>query len=487
MATKQSIHIVWFKRDFSWHDHAPIRSALAAGERVLFIALYEPSLWSDKPYDLRHERFVWDSIKDLNEVAGKEVVYFLNIEALDFFKYCLSTFNVIAVYSHRETGIDKTFKRDKAVRRLLKSFDTSWHEWDYGGVKRGLKHRKNWLKDLYEYVDVAPLQTDLNAVREQAQPNIFEPWQHTNDYKPHPYFQKGGTSRAERVLYSFLTERIKGYAQSISKPLASRKGCSRISPHLAWGNLSIRQVWHMAEVVELAGSKRNQRAFVDRLRWQAHFIQKFESACSYEFRPINSAYAAIDDSKVWDEKKFEAWKNGTTGVPLVDACMRCVAATGYLNFRMRAMVVSFYSQYLWLPWEAGARYLASTFTDFEPGIHYTQFQMQSGYTGINTIRIYNPIKQSYDQDPKGEFIKQWLPELKALPLPHLHEPWDIPPMIWEMEQWDTGDYPKTPIVDLTRARKYASDQLYSIKKTKASKQEAQLILEKLVNPNTRRP
>jgi deoxyribodipyrimidine photo-lyase len=112
--------------------------------------------------------------------------------------------------------------------------------------------------------------------------------------------------------------------------------------------------------------------------------------------------------------------------------------------------------------------------------------MQSGYTGVNTIRIYNPIKQSYDQDAKGEFIKQWLPELKNLPLPHLHEPWAIPPMMWEMEQWDTGGYPKAPIVDLNRARKYASDQLYSIKKTKASKKEAQLILEKLVNPNPRK-
>ena len=486
MTAKQSIHIVWFKRDFRWHDHAPIRSALAAGESVFFVALYEPLLWSTAPYDERHERFIWDSVDDLNAVVRKDVVHFLKVEALAFFKHCLSTFDVKAVYSHRETGIDKTFKRDKAISKLLKAHDISWNEWDYGGVKRGLKNRKNWLKDWYDYVDAAPRATDLDAVRNQALSNPFEAWQHSNAFEPHPYFQRGGTSRAERVLFSFLTERIKRYAQSISKPLASRKGCSRISPHLAWGTISIRQVWHMAEVVDLAGSKRNQRAFVDRLRWQAHFIQKFESACSYEFHPINRAYTAIDTSKVWDAHKFAAWKNGTTGVPLVDACMRCVAATGYLNFRMRAMVVSFYSQYLWLPWEAGARYLASTFTDFEPGIHYTQFQMQSGYTGVNTIRIYNPIKQSLDQDPKGEFIKQWIPELKDLPLPHLHEPWTIPPMMWEMEAWDIGTYPTSPIVDLAQVRKHASDQLYSIKKTKASKREAQLILEKLVNPKKRR-
>jgi len=145
----------------------------------------------------------------------------------------------------------------------------------------------------------------------QAHPNIFDSWQHTSQLRTPSLLSKRRRSRAERVLYSFLTERIKGYAQSISKPLASRKGCSRISPHLAWGNLSIRQVWHMAEVVELAGSKRNQRAFVDRLRWQAHFIQKFESACSYEFHPINRAYAAVDASKVWDQQNLRHGKTAT--------------------------------------------------------------------------------------------------------------------------------------------------------------------------------
>jgi len=158
MTFKRDIHIVWFKRDFRWHDHAPIRSALASGENVLFVALYEPSLWNEQPYDERHERFLWDSIRDLNEIAGKEVVYFLKVEALEFFKRCLDNFRVKAVYSHRETGIGKTFARDKDVASLLNAHDVSWNEWDYGGVKRGLKHRRNWLKDWYDYVDVAPLQ-----------------------------------------------------------------------------------------------------------------------------------------------------------------------------------------------------------------------------------------------------------------------------------------------------------------------------------------
>ncbi len=89
------------------------------------------------------------------------------------------------------------------------------------------------------------------------------------------------------------------------------------------------------------------------------------------------------------------------GYPFLDACMRSLRATGWLNFRMRAMVMSFASYNLWLPWRATGLHLARMFTDYEPGIHWSQVQMQSGTTGINTIRIYNVVKQGYDQDPRG--------------------------------------------------------------------------------------
>ncbi|MET1169112.1 MAG: FAD-binding domain-containing protein, partial [Flavobacteriales bacterium] len=164
---------------------------------------------------------------------------------------------------------------------------------------------------------------------------------------------------------------------------------------------------------------------------------------------------------------------------------RCLDATGYLNFRMRAMVVSFYSQYLWLPWKPGADYLASLFTDFEPGIHYPQFQMQSGYTGVNTIRIYNPIKQSQDHDPKGIFIKEWIPELAQIPEEYVHEPWNIPPLQLDLENIRLGDYPAKPIVDLSKARRHASDKLYAAKKSKPAAIESKRILAKHTNPGRR--
>ena len=103
--------------------------------------------------------------------------------------------------------------------------------------------------------------------------------------------------------------------------------------------------------------------------------------------------------------RLAAWEAGETGLPFVDACMRYLRATGWLNFRMRSMLVAVASYHLWLDWRATGPHLARQFTDYEPGIHWPQVQMQSGTTGMNTVRIYNPVKQGRDQDPAGVFTR----------------------------------------------------------------------------------
>lgn len=220
------------------------------------------------------------------------------------------------------------------------------------------------------------------------------------------------------------------------------------------------------------------QAFESRLAWHCHFIQKFETEPEYEFKNINAAFDNIRLAR--NGEYLNAWKEGLTGYPLVDACMRCVKETGYINFRMRAMLISFLTHHLWLDWREGADFLARQFLDFEPGIHFPQVQMQAGTTGINTIRIYNPVKQAMENDSQAEFIKEWVPELSNLPPSLAIQPWKITPMEEAIYNFKYGvDYPQR-IVDCEETYRHASKILWDIKKSEESKIEAQKILQRHV-------
>jgi deoxyribodipyrimidine photo-lyase len=456
--------------------------AIESGRPSILLYILDHSIVADGHYDERHWRFVKQSLLQMqNELTiSGNYINVLSGDTILLFDYIVNKYKVSHIYSHEETGVEVTYAIDRSMKSFAEKQKIAWSEFQSNGIVRGIKNRKNWIKNWYGHMYSPIPKIELPSLKSikfdiQATPlSYFDSIEHSK------VFQPGGREYALKYLYSFCNERGQTYTKNISKPLAARKSCSRLSPYFAWGNLSIREVYqYQLAHLKAKGWAFQSRVFGERLRWHCHFIQKFEMESTMEFENYNSGFNTLE--KPVNENYIDAWKNGKTGYPLVDACMRCVCETGYLNFRMRAMVISFFTQHLWQDWRYAAIFLGKQFLDFEPGIHYPQIQMQAGTTGTNTVRIYNPIKQSKDHDPEGVFIKLWIPELANCPIEYIHEPWTMPLMIQQMSQFAIGeDYP-SPIVNLVKAGKAARDKTWGHRKDKEVIGENKRIVRKHIN------
>lgn len=479
------MHIVWFKRDLRVSDHGALSRAAQASRDgraspVLPLYVVEPEFWQLPDSSARHWTFVAQTLRSLQDSLGRQgqplIIRFGSV--LEVLADLHARHGITALWSHEETGNAWTYQRDRQVAAWCRGTGLPWHEIQNHAVWRRLTSRNGWAQRwdglMQQPVAQAPRLAKL-SLETGTLPGLRDLGLTDTPGRDQ---QIGGRQAGLETLNSFLTQRGEFYQRAMSSPVAGATACSRLSPYLAWGALSMREVAHATQARQRSLSpqddawRKSLRSFSGRLHWHCHFIQKLEDEPRIEYENLHRLYDGLRP-KTPDAARLRAWSNGETGYPFLDACMRSLRATGWLNFRMRAMVMATAAYHLWLDWRAPGLHLARMFVDYEPGIHWSQVQMQSGTTGINTVRIYNPVKQGYDQDPNGAFIRRWVPELSRVPDQHIHEPWTAA----GADQIIGRSYPDR-IFDHLAAAKYAREQVWSVRKGSGFRDQANAIVSK---------
>jgi deoxyribodipyrimidine photo-lyase len=476
------IGVVWFKRDLRLVDHAALCAAAMRGP-VLPLVVIEPEYWQQDDVSARQWRFWRDCIADLaRDVAARHGQLTIRVgQVVDVLRELHAAHGHFTLYSHQETGNAWTYDRDLAVHAWCKGAGIDWREHRQFGVLRGSKVNRDRWSAQWDRMMASPVQPEPPVIAWMSSPGDALPEEAAFGLgsDPCPLAQKAGRAAALADLDSFLHERGEHYTREMSSPLSAETACSRLSAHLAYGTLSMRETAQAAWVRYRAlppsekAWRQSLRSFIARLHWHCHFIQKLESEPEAEYRPMARIYEGMR-ARPADPERLAAWSEGRTGYPFIDAAMRYLNASGWINFRMRAMLMSFASYDLWLPWQESGVVLARKFVDYEPGIHWPQCQMQAGETGINSIRIYSPVKQGYDQDSEGRFIRHWVPELADVPNAYLHEPWNLDA---GMRASLCPFYPD-PIVDHKAATKAAKDVIYALRRKPEARAEAKTVVQK---------
>jgi deoxyribodipyrimidine photo-lyase len=264
-----------------------------------------------------------------------------------------------------------------------------------------------------------------------------------------------GEAGAHARLRAFAKQPLASYAKARDRP--DRDGTSALSPHLHFGEISVRQVWHAlgTRAPGTKASKVRDSTFAAELLWREfahHLIYHFPRSV---LEPLDRRFARFAWSR--DVAHLRAWQRGRTGIPIVDAGMRQLWATGWMHNRVRMIVASFLVKNLRLQWQEGARWFWDTLVDADLANNTMNWQWVagSGADAAPYFRIFNPVTQSAKFDPDGEYVRRWVPELARLEVPHIHAPHAAPAALLQAAGVQIGASYPAPIVDLANSRRAA--------------------------------
>lgn len=457
--------IWWIKRDIRLLDSPVLETALKQCEQVLPLFVLEPDWLRAEDTSAMHVDAILQALDDLRQSLQQRGSTLVVLEGrmTDVLSQLYQEHPFEALYSHQETGVDRALSRNREVESWCRIRGIDWQQPMQTGVFRASDRNqresrwRNWMGAAIEPVPDKIWTPDTRLGQELPNLRALNLWLPAG-----AKLQAVTEKMAKRTLSTFLDSRGEHYAETIDSPRLAQEHGSRLSVHLAWGTLSPRVVWQQTrrrlrsldDATDDASQhwQKSLQAFKTRLHWRDHFMQRLESEPEMEFRAMHPAYRYLPLEQRHAHRYLQAWTSGQTGFPLVDAAMRCLNQTGFVNFQMRAMLVSFACHVLHLDWRSIHPHLAKVFRDYEPGIHLSQLQMQAGVSGINALRVYSPLRQLMLQDPQLSFTTEWVPELRGATLAEL-----------TLGDPSRFDYPG-PIVEFGPRARQTLEQIYTIKR-----------------------
>jgi deoxyribodipyrimidine photo-lyase len=446
--------IVWFRRDLRISDHAPLHRAAQRGA-VIPVFIFDRALLHHPETSAARVAFMLECLRSLDQElrdrGGRLILR--SGDPVEILPQLIRATVAEGIYAHIDFERIYGRVRDARLNRALAAQDLKIRWFEPLGAVADLMpypdYRDRWFAEMAE--DCLPPPSRVHVPTEISS-EMIPTLPDLGLLPDHKVIPPGGTTAARQLLQNFLAEKSDRYYWQLSYP--SAEATTGLSPHIKFGAISIRECYHTTQELQPSADPRVQRScqqLIARMRWGSGFAQRFRYLPQLELRSLYHVFDA--DGWAFDESLYQAWQQGQTGFPIIDAAARCLQATGgwkELNFRVRAIYASFLGNLLGMDWRYGALHFMQHLIDGDCPIDHYQWAMQSGVTHCidkTWTRIYNPEQCAVDRcDPDGHFIKRWLPELADVPAQNLGSP----PLI--------KGYP-VPILNYKQARRKRVQQL----------------------------
>tara|TARA_X000000950_G_scaffold150712_1_gene185732 strand:- start:128 stop:1585 length:1458 start_codon:yes stop_codon:yes gene_type:complete len=476
--SSQERTIVWFRKDLRIQDNPSLFAALENNQRIIPVFIWDEEaggswkLGASSRWWLHHA--LLDLSQSIRNLGGQLLL--LKGKAEEVIPHLANKYGAKQVYYGRTydpSGIETQVQVEEALDQAgieSQSFNSSllqepW-ETKNGSGKPFQVFTPYWRKSR-QIIYREPLSYNPSKLNFEALPTPQTKLDDLELIPHHPWHHKLGehwevTEEAGlRMIRRTVDEVTRSYATRRNHPAV--EGTSRLSPYLAWGLVSPRQICQAVLSAENEGSHRGENKFLVEIGWREfsyHLLYHYPTIPDQPLRPKYASFPWLEDPESLDN-----WKFGNTGYPMVDAGMRQLYETGWMHNRVRMVVASFLVKHLLLPWNEGAKWFWDTLVDADLASNTQGWQWAAG-CGADAapyFRIFNPITQGEKFDARGEYAKQWIPSLENLPSKWVFRPWEAPPSLLSESGIELGkDYP-SPCIDHAYGRQRALAALASLK------------------------